>query len=156
MKEIIWVFGTSASGKETFLEKLLGDNELQKLIGINDMRIAVSQESLRNLGKLDQSRSSILDEVTQLIESNDAVVIKWQYGDTLLHTPNTLQDKFPACKHIMIKLNVARDEQVRRLRTKTWWRDKGQEDDFIAKEVLLVENSLSELGTQFIIRELEW
>jgi len=111
---------------------------------------------LINLGKLDQSRYSIVDETSSLIKLNEVVVIKWQYGDTLLHTPITLRTMFPKLEHIVIKLNVDHDEQIRRLRTKTWWHDQGQEDEFIAKELKLVEDSVETLKTKFIITELKW
>lgn len=34
VKEIIWVYGTSASGKETFTKRLLRDEEIKRGIGI--------------------------------------------------------------------------------------------------------------------------
>jgi hypothetical protein len=156
MKEIIWVFGTSASGKETFIKAILNDKELQKTFDLDDSKIAISKESLRNLGKLDTSRASILDEVSHLRKSNDVIVIKWQYGDTLLHMPDAIREEVPAYKHTVIKLNVPKDEQVRRLKTKTWWHNEGEEDEFIAEELLLVEKSIAELDDRFTIKELDW
>lgn len=155
MKEIIWVFGTSASGKETFIKQLLNDTVLQKTLGIGAERIAVSEQSLINLGQLDESRSSIIDEVSELIKVNEAVVIKWQYGDTLLHTPVVLHTMYPMFRHVVVKLSVDHDEQIRRLRTKTWWHDEGSEDEFIANELKLVEDSIDELKNNFIITELQ-
>ena len=155
MKEIIWVFGTSAAGKETFIEKLLIDTKLQKTLGLSSKSIAVSKQSLVNLGKLDGSRRSIVNEVAELITLNEIVVIKWQYGDTLLHTPTTLHAMFPTFKHAVVNLSVDRDEQIRRLRTKPWWSDIGQENEFIANELKLVEDSVENLGKGFTITELE-
>lgn len=156
MKAIVWVFGTSASGKETFISQLLKDSLLQEALGLDVKPIAVSQQSLINLGRLDESRSSIVDEISELIKVNEAVVIKWQYGDTLLNTPTILQTTYPLFRHVIIKLNVDHDEQARRLRTKTWWHDTGLEDKFIANEMKLVEDSITKLGAQFIVAELKW
>ncbi len=156
MKEIIWVFGTSASGKETFIKALLNDNDLQKALGIDGEQIAVSDESLNNLGKLDKSRAIIINEASRLLETHEVLLIKWQYGDTLQNIPDLLYSQYPAYKHTVIKLNVGLKEQKRRLQTKSWWHDKGQEDKFIAKELKLVEDSVEGLSGRFIIIVQKW
>src|SRR5664279_4379088 len=145
MKEIIWVYGTSASGKETFIKSLIKNSDLQKSLGLENKSFIISDESLKNLGNLDGLRASIIDEVSNLLESNNSVVIKWQYGDTLLNSPKVLQDKFPDLKHIVIKLKVDQQEQIRRLKTKSWWHDDGRESEFIAKELVLVDESIMKL-----------
>jgi predicted kinase len=53
MKEIIWVYGTSASGKETFIRELINNDELKKLLKIENVPIAISNDSQIHLGKLD-------------------------------------------------------------------------------------------------------
>jgi hypothetical protein len=156
MKQIVWVFGTSASGKETFIKTLLSDTELQQTLGIASDQIAISEESLKNLGKLDKSRASIIDETARLLDTYEVILIKWQYGDTLLHTPNVLYSQYPAFRHTAIKLSVGEQEQKRRLQTKSWWHDIGEEDKFITKEVGLVEDSLRRLRGNFIVIEQEW
>lgn len=156
MKQIVWIFGVSASGKETFINSLLEDSVLQKMLSIKDKRIAISKQSLKNLGKLDQSRASVLDEVFNLILSNEVVLIKWQYGDTLLGTPNTLCVKFPTLKHTCVKLTADKPEQARRLKTKTWWHDIDQEDEFLASEGALVGSSIKKLPPNFEVIELQW
>ena len=145
MKQIIWIFGTSASGKETFIKSLKDDDLLKKVLGI-DEEVAISNESLKNLGKLDKSRLSIIDDVLELSSSNDVIVIKWQYGDTLLDTPNLLYKKLPNFKHRAVKLNVDTQEQVRRLQTKSWRYDHGKEENFIANELELVDSSIGQLN----------
>ncbi|NCU37816.1 hypothetical protein EOL96_02020 [Candidatus Saccharibacteria bacterium] len=156
MKQIIWIFGTSAAGKETFMKTLLHENDLQEILGIDGKRIAISKQSLENLGKLDKSRASIVNEVRGLLKFNEVVVIKWQYADSLLRTPNTLYSQFMMYKHSAVKLSVTKKEQIRRLKTKTWWHDEGAEGKFLANELLLVEKSIEELNAQFIITDMEW
>lgn len=156
MKEVLWVFGTSASGKETFIKALISDKTLREDLAVDDRKVAASAQSLKNLGKLDGSRASILDEVSELLELNDTVPIKWQYGDTLLRTPDVLYAQLPTVKHRVIRLNVDRGEQIRRLKTKTWWHDEGQEDDFIDNELKLVEGSIKALGLGFTVTELKY
>lgn len=156
MKAIIWVFGASASGKQTFIKKLLSDIELQATFDLTGSQIAVSNEGFNNLGKLGKSRASIPGEVSRLLESNDAVVIKWQYGDTLLGTPNILRAKYPSYKHSVIQLEVKTPEHKRRLRIKSWWHDEGEEDEFITKDLELVKDSIKKLNGAFVITKQKW
>ena len=156
MKEIIWIYGTSASGKETFIKSLMKNRDLQKSLGLDSHSLAISGESLKNLGNLSESRASIVDEVANLLKTKDAVIIKWQYGDTLLDSPNILHDKFPHLKHTIIKLNVDQLEQVRRLKTKSWWHDEGKESEFTTKESLLVGESIKKLNSGFNIVSYDW
>ncbi|MFZ3009951.1 MAG: hypothetical protein WA030_02950 [Candidatus Microsaccharimonas sp.] len=156
MKEVIWVYGTSGSGKETFIKSLLVTSDLKKAFQLDNKTLVASEESLRNLGQLDNSRSSILEEVANLIRTNDVVVIKWQYGDTLLNSPNVLYERFPNLKHVVIRLNVEADEQTQRLKTKSWWTDNGKESEFIEKEISLVESSIKALNPAFDIFRHNW
>lgn len=156
MKEIIWVYGTSASGKETFIRKLINNDELKKLLKVENVPIAMSNNSLIHLGKLDDSRLSILSEAAELLKVNNTVVIKWQYGDSLLDSPNVLRNKFPNYKHTVIILNTDRSEQIRRLRTKMWWHDDGKEDEFIIKELSIVDKSIKKLDDGFNVINFDW
>lgn len=156
MKIIIWVYGTSGSGKETFIKSLLNSDDLKKTFHLDNMSLVASKESLKNLGKLDNSRSSIIEEVATLIQKNDAVIIKWQYGDTILNSPEVLYRRFPTFKHTVIKLTVKNDKQVKRLKTKPWWTDNGKEKGFIEKEVLLVESSIKALNPGFEVLTHDW
>lgn len=156
MKQIIWVFGTSASGKETFIRELLHNKELQGRFGITDKKIALSEQSLKNLGALGDLRTTILQEVTSLLTTNEVVLIKWQYGDTLLNTPNQLQAQLPTLYHEVINLKVEQNEQIRRLRTKSWWYDTSKEPQFITREQQIVIKSLAKLPHAFTIVNFNW
>ena len=151
MKDIVWIFGVSASGKETFIKSLIRDPRLAEKFGWRNQKIAISSESLINLGSLDNARLSIINEVSGLIVSNDIVLIKWQYGDSLLHTPQKLQDLFPDIKYSIIVMHVNETEQIKRLRTKPWWHDVGSETEFIANENKLVNKCVTELATTFTV-----
>ena len=150
MKEIIWIFGTSASGKETYIKSFINDARSKT------SHITVSEESLTNLGKLDKSREKIIKEVCDLIKTNDYVVIKWQYGDTLLDSPNKILAKLPMFQHKAIVLNVNEKEQIRRLRTKSWWQDTGSEHEFITRELELVDKSIKHLDPSFEVTHITW
>jgi len=156
MKQIIWVFGTSASGKETFIRAVMKDSSLQDKFGLTNLRVTYSDESLKNLGKLNDARSKIVPEVSDLLNTYDVILIKWQYGDTLLNTPEKLYSTYPAVQHRIIKLIVGEDEQLRRLQTKNWWHDIGKESQFIEKEQHLVDRSISSLESKFNVAELKW
>ncbi|MEO6761704.1 MAG: hypothetical protein ABI220_05035 [Candidatus Saccharimonadales bacterium] len=154
MREIVWVFGVSASGKETFMKSLIQSPQLARQFGWDGRKIVICKESLVNLGSLDESRTSIINEVSALFGTNDVVLIKWQYGDSLLQTPQKLQEMFPNAKHSIIVMNVNDTEQVKRLRTKPWWHDMGSEIEFIASENKLVNQSVAELATTFTVIHL--
>ena len=156
MKEILWIYSTSAAGKETFIKSLLKDADLRKALLPGKSNIAISEESLRSLGKLDNSRKAVVDEVLALAVLNDIIIIKWQYGDTLLNTPNLLLEALPDFRHRVIKLQVSREAQVKRLRTKSWWHDIGDESEFIEKETKLVEESIQQLNSAFVIERYDW
>ena len=156
MQKIIWVFGSSASGKETFITSLMKDEALQNLYGITNAQIATCRATFDNLGDLRKLRESINNEVKHLLEENEVILIKWQYGDTLLKTPEKLQKKYPENEHIVIVLHVDHKELVRRLRIKSWWHDIGKEDEFITKELQLVSRSIKSLGADFIIKKQQW
>ncbi|MCA9318486.1 hypothetical protein KDA06_02495 [Candidatus Saccharibacteria bacterium] len=156
MKQIIWVFGTSAVGKETFMKAALNDAELQKALNLETQKIAISQESLRHLGALDGSRDTVRKDVLGLLKTNDAVFVKWQYGDTLLNTPNKLVADLPGVRHIAITLMVANEEKIKRLRTKSWWHDTGKESPFIAEEQRTVVTALGQLSDAFELVDLSW
>ncbi len=156
MKEIIWVFGTSASGKETFIRSLINDGRMRKLLDLQHKTITYSKESLKNLGKLDNSRVSIIDNVHALLEKKEVVLIKWQYGDTLLDTPNRLYDLFPKYNFRAVILKVSLPIQIERLKTKSWWHDSGKEEEYITKENLTVQNSVKALNDHFTIQNVAW
>jgi hypothetical protein len=156
MKKIVWVLGTSAAGKATFLREQARGNRSQTLIGTRNKKVGVSKQSLINLGQLDDSRTSIITEVSELLAEKDAVFIKWQYGDSLLHIPEILYKKYPDIQHRAIVLKVGEAEQIRRLRTKSWWHEVGREKDFIAKEQELVSRAIADLPENFIVSERQW
>jgi len=155
MKQIIWIYGTSAAGKETFIKSLISNADLRQKVDI-DEGFVISDGSLINLGKLDGSRESIIEEVSTLIERNSTVVVKWQYGDTLLDSPNRLRIRLPTMTHRVINLNVGQNEQIRRLKTKSWWRDSGSEGAFISHELQLVYESLLKLEPDINVLQYDW
>lgn len=156
MKKIIWIFGVSAAGKETFMKSIIVDDELRKKLGLENVKVAISEESLVNLGKLDVSRLSVVSEVETLIKTNGAVLIKWQYGDSILNNPEVLYKKFAKAEHTIVNLVVTLPEQVKRLNTKSWWHDVGQEEVFVAKETVLVRESIENLRNTFNVLDVEW
>ena len=156
VKEIIWIYGTSAAGKETFIKELATSRELQRLLKLGGTQIGFSEQSLINLGRLDESRASIIQEIAQIIDNNEVVLVKWQYGDTLLGTPEELLHQHPAARHRVIELIVGDDDQRQRLQAKSWWHDTGHEDEFIAQERVLVQNSIKSLPSTFMITGYSW
>lgn len=148
MKEIVWVFGTSASGKETFIKHVVNDEpaDLIKNLGWEDKVVSASDESLELIdGALGELRDRIIEKIPLLLQNTDVVLIKWQYVDSAAKRPQHLKDSLPDAKHKIIELKVDRDELVLRLPRKHWWHDLGKEKESLNQELGMVAASLDAL-----------
>ncbi|HUD06836.1 MAG TPA: hypothetical protein VMR34_03020 [Candidatus Saccharimonadales bacterium] len=156
MKEVIWVFGASASGKETFIKHVTedGPRKLLKRLGWENKLLACCSESLEYIGgEPSASRERIMDRVPELLQSADVVFIKWQYVDSQANRPQRLKKKLPKIKHRIISLLVSPDELLERLPSKPLWHNYGKERELISIELPLIAQSLRELSdfkTRFI------
>ena len=138
------------------MSRLIHDVSLQQKLGLADTTIGISKESFKNLGKLDGSRDSVVKDVRQLVEKYDTVLIKWQYGDSILKSPQNLLKIFPSYQHKIIHLLVIEVEQIRRLQTKDWWHEVGNEKEFISDEVSRVHSAINELSEKYEVINFDW
>ena len=83
MKEIVWVYGVSASGKETFIRKVVEERpeDLLRQLGWLGKKVVASQASLSYIGQTDddevvKKRREIEDEVPRLADDNDVILVK--------------------------------------------------------------------------------
>ena len=154
MKEVVWVFGASASGKETFIKHLLDNNppELIKHIGWHDKTITACSESLEITGKaVDTLREKILGKVPELLEKADVVLVKWQFVDSVAKRPQRLKELLPGVRHRVIELKVGMNELMKRLPNKAWWHDYGREKEHVTTELHWVSKYLEDLSGEFEI-----
>ncbi len=157
MKEIYWVLGESAAGKETFIKKLASGNliELEEKLNIKNKKIVASRESLRLIGvRLSNQRERLLEEIPRLLEDNDAVFIKWQSIDTKTNLINRLNEILPSAKQIIIKLDVSKKELIKRLPSKPLWRKygkAGEEEKLVDHDNLKVKQTIKLLENYKLI-----
>ena len=131
VNEIVWVYGSSAVGKETFIRKL-ADNppmELIKRLGWENKKLVIIWESIDHLVNKDDSkgekRKQILDKVLGN-KGNDIVIIKGQDIDIVKKFPQLLKKKLPTYKHKIIQLYTDIEVVFERCKNKFWWGEPPQ------------------------------
>lgn len=154
MKEVAWVVGASAAGKETFIKKVHGNPELLLSLGWAGRPLTFSEASIKNIGQYKndpvlRKRKRILVEVPALLRDADVVLIKWQIADTKALRPQRLKQLLPSVRHTLIELTAPQDELAKRIKQKPWWNNDGTEIQFIAKELGIVARSIKQLGEDF-------
>ncbi len=160
MKEIVWVFGNSAAGKETFIRHMLTDEsmELREKLGWQDLLVTASQASLKYIGQFDndpvtQKRDEILEEVPELLTRNDVVLIKWQTVDSQAGRIDALLQTMPDVSQRIIYLDTSKETLVERLPRKSWWDDDDIEG-FIDEETAETRTELQRLAERFSVLKI--
>ena len=157
-KTVVWVVGTSASGKETFARRTPQDTALIAQLGWKGKRVTVSAESLEHLAQFPDDpvtlkRERILQEVPLLLEDHDVVLLKWQFVDSDADRIVRLQDELPTAKHEIIVLHAAEEDLAVRLPRKSWWKQWGS-NDFAATELALVADAVESLSAHHDVTHL--
>lgn len=162
MKEVVWVYGVSAAGKETFIQKVVEEQpeDLLERLGWLCKNIIASQASLKYIGHTDndevvEKRQEIEEEVPRLAEDNDVVLVKGQFVDYVAKRQAKLKKLLPSLQHKIIVLEVHPDHMPERLRQKAWWTDKEDPMDWTRGEKPLVDDLLEDLGRDFEIIRLD-
>lgn len=159
MKEVVWVFGTSASGKETFIKSVLKDAILLEQLGWKYKSVVACEQSTKFIGQFKRDpkiilRESIIKKVPTLLSSADVVLIKWQFVDSQTSRPQRLKEAIPEAQHRIILLNTPESELIERLARKKWWHDYGEEKEFISKELSMVGDCIKQLSPEFMTTTL--
>lgn len=138
--QIIWVFGNSAVGKQTFIEECIAGNEIIKKLGWDSKKIGFSPTSMKILGHDEQveRREDIISECRNVLVDGGIVLIKWQYEDSETGRISRLKQAFPNSEQKIIWV-IAPSYEVQRVRLvqKPWWSD----GDARQKEFIETENS---------------
>lgn len=155
-KEIVWVDGLSAAGKQTFIKKVAEDKAVDLLtsFGWQDSKVAVSKKSLEIIGALDdkdveEKRNALEKEVVELAKNHDIILIKLQSVDVRAKRPEKLQSLLPDFKHKVICLRVKAKDMAERLRAKPWWDAAEDPFQWVKEEQVMVEEELDSLAQDF-------
>jgi hypothetical protein len=126
-KQIVWVFGDSAAGKETFVRAMISGDppSIRDGLGWSTSSVVASDASLRWIGQIDddpitKKRDGIFGEVSALILENDVVLLKGQIVDLEANRPQRLKQAIGGATHNIIYLDAGLQEPFDRLPGKTW------------------------------------
>ena len=117
MNRVVWVFGQSAAGKETFIKYAVAnqDSELIRKLGYNNGKI---------IPLLGYKKEEILDVINK--ETNAVILIKWQHYNTghdfAKSDLTELKDSITDISNEIICLSVESDVLYARLKRKPWWK----------------------------------
>ncbi|OYV63594.1 MAG: hypothetical protein B7X03_01080 [Parcubacteria group bacterium 21-58-10] len=130
--EIVWVYGGSAAGKETFI-KFISEQHPQKLLESlrwGNKQIVPCTESMEWVAQYEGDpkgplRAEIPNVVVGLNSQNTNVVIlvKGQDLDLEADRPRKLKTLLPEDRHRIIYIDTNIDEVFKRLQRKPWWED---------------------------------
>jgi predicted kinase len=160
MKEVVWIFGTSATGKETFIQNIHSNKQVLDRLGWAGLRLAACAESIEHIGQFDGDpvtnlRGKIIETVPKMLESADVVLIKWQITDSRSSRPQHLRKATPDAKQRIILLTAPETELVNRIMKKAWWHDFGKEKEFIAEESAMTAGAIKDLGSDFEVTTID-
>ena len=126
--QVVWVYGASAAGKQTFIQTLLARSgwPLVDRLGWRGLQLAPCRESLQYIGESDNDpviarRRTILSSAVALTNSFDVILIKGQRVDFIAHLHEDLRHRLPEARYRLILLSVPLEELARRLVHKSWW-----------------------------------
>ncbi len=163
MKQVIWVVGTSSSGKQTFLKNVLADKKLQEQLGLANQKITLLERSIiypgdATMPTVVRERGLIPQDAIQLLGGDSEVVlIKWQYVDSQYMLPAKLESGILNARHSVIVLEASEADSLQRLELKDWWRTKGFNNskelyDFEQKQI---KKYISELSKSYDLIRLD-
>lgn len=136
--EIVWVFGNSAVGKQTFMDECKVGNLIVEKLGWKGRSIYVSPTSVDVIGGSTQVnlREKIIEECDEATKEYDIILIKWQYEDSETGRIARLKDGLTQVEQSILWL-VAPDYETQRERllSKSWWHDgEIRQKEFITDE----------------------
>lgn len=160
--EIVWIYGSSGAGKETFIKFLCERHSttLLSTLSWNDKVLIPCVESIDWVAQyykdpLGSNRKNLVDIVVNLAKNQSAVVlVKGQDLDLKYNRPQILKKKLPDCSHKIIFLHTNVTELLRRWKSKKWWENTYTEKT--VREWLLPQiDRIDELKDDFEIIALD-
>ena len=128
MLEIVWVYGSSGSGKETFIKHII-QNSPKKLIeklGWKNKKIIIISERLKYIAKhkgdpIIYKRKIILNKVKEKSDKNMVILIKGQDSDFEFNLLNKLKKIVPKANYKIVFLHTNLKKLYSRCKKKIWW-----------------------------------
>lgn len=155
---IVWVYGGSAAGKETFIRALTETRPswLLSQFGWNDHEIIPSKKSIELIAQykgdpVGEQREELLAEVSQLAKKHPGAIILVKGQDIDLE--NTRQQRLkvmlPEAEHRIIYLHGEAKEHFGRWQRKSWYRPsyhEGMVQNWLKYQVGLLMPLAKEFG----------
>lgn len=133
--EIVWVYGSSAAGKETFIRHMIKNPSatLIKELGWKGKKLVPLWESIRHVAQKDKDpvlkiRKKMLGKLPKP-RPNIVILIKGQDVDLVNKLPKKAQEMFPDYDHKIIFLHADFETLVWRCKNKRWWGDNYTVED---------------------------
>ncbi len=131
--EIVWIYGSSAVGKETFIRYLAKEKpqRLIKRLHWENKKLIPIWESINYIAQYDNDplgdkREEIIDSVCN-IKGPGIALIKGQDIDILDKRVQRLKEKLPKSNHRIIYLYTDLKIVYERCKKKSWWPKEGVE-----------------------------
>ena len=142
MKKIIWIFGESATGKKTFIEKIINNSlEILDDLNLSNKRINVVEKTMENNAASsdiiiheETRRQLILEDVKKFVENDnyDILLLKGQCNDMNERFGNTLKEAallYPELDKEIYLLEVSdMDLLYDRVVNKVWFKANEEEN----------------------------
>lgn len=159
--KIVWIYGSSGSGKETFIRHTIKYKPLELLqrLGWNRMKLTFVPESIEYIAQyqndpVGDKREKIINTVVSLVgDIPQVILIKGQDLDLKHLRLQRLKEKLPDCDHSIIFLHADITELYRRWHSKSWWDPKFSQET-VKKWLLSQISKLEKLSLEFEIRAL--
>lgn len=125
--EIVWVYGASAAGKESFIRNVQAIYAVRKIFNWQDKHIAICEESIKWVARFpndsiaERERKKLGDIIPILARSSEVVLIKGQDIDLSLGTLLDVKRQLPSAIHHIVFIDVGLDELFQRVIHKPWW-----------------------------------
>ncbi|MBQ8380021.1 MAG: hypothetical protein IJX34_04305 [Clostridia bacterium] len=142
MKKIIWVFGESATGKKTFIEKVINNSlEISDDLGLSNKRVDVVKETMGDkapsndmLFNEKRRYKILLEDIKSFLENDnyDVLLLKGQCNDMNDKFGNTLKEVamlYPQINKEIYFLEVSDlDLLYNRITNKIWFKANPEEN----------------------------
>lgn len=162
-KEVAWVIGPSAAGKQTFIHKASTDSSVKALFDWEEKEVVAVPASLEYIKQspddpISAKRNAILIQVPKLLDSAEVALIKWQFVDmedpyTDMKRVEALTEMLPEATHRAIVLHAPAEDLAERLPNKPWWVEYGS-DHFSADEVPLIMEAVRNLPDNMLVTHI--
>ncbi len=158
--EIVWVYGASAAGKESFIRSAQTHPVVRDEFNWQNKRIAVCEESIEWVAHFPddsiaaRERKKLAAIIPLLARDNEVVLIKGQDIDLALGTPLEVRRLLPTAIHHIVFIDVGLEELFKRVIHKPWWDDtikRAEEEGWLEEQM----DRLMEMRDKFIFTTVD-